>query len=176
MAEQDRLGQQQQQLEEEVQQIQQQVRQHLEAEVQKIQQQARQQPETSRRIYNDPRGSQEVGSPKIKAPTFDGTTSFTIFKLQFETTAATNLWDHEKMAAALVVALKGSAAETLTIIPQHNLQNYNKIMEVLQRRYGSEHKKQIYQMEFSTRKQLVNESLNVWCIWHSKVHSSKNNK
>lgn len=101
----------------------------------------------------------ECATSKLKAPYFDGTTSFSVFKLQFETTAAANGWSSEEMAAAVIVALKGTAAEALQMIPQHNLNDYQAIMTALHRRYGSEHKKQIYQMEVANRKQQAHESL-----------------
>ena len=99
------------------------------------------------------RSSQEPSVAKMKAPTFDGTTSFNVFKLQFETIAAANGWSRGEMASTLVVALRGNAAEVLQMVPQSELGSYERIMEALHRRFGSEHKKQIYQMEAINRKQ-----------------------
>ena len=105
------------------------------------------------------RSNQEPSVAKMKAPTFDGTTSFNVFKLQFETIAAANGWSRGEMASTLVVALRGNAAEVLQMVPQSELGSYELIMEALHRRFGSEHKKQIYQMEAINRKQFANESL-----------------
>ncbi|GLV36027.1 hypothetical protein CBL_01791 [Carabus blaptoides fortunei] len=52
-----------------------------------------------------------IGITKLKTPTLDGTVPFKISKLQFETTASTNHWRNDDKVAALVVSLKGSAAE-----------------------------------------------------------------
>lgn len=48
----------------------------------------------------------ETSGVKLKPPTYDGTTAFNIFRLQFETTATQNVWSEEEKAAALIVALK----------------------------------------------------------------------
>jgi len=105
------------------------------------------------------RSNPETNVTKMKAPTFDGTTSLNVFKLQFETIASSNAWNRREMASTLVVALRGSAAEVLQMIPPDDIGNYEAIMAALQRRFGSEHKKQIYQMEAINRKQYATESL-----------------
>ncbi|XP_058987860.1 uncharacterized protein LOC131806937 [Musca domestica] len=50
---------------------------------------------------------------KIKPPVFDGSTSFNVFKLQFETVASRNSWNDSDKAVALLLALKGSAADVI---------------------------------------------------------------
>ncbi|XP_061389850.1 scaffold attachment factor B1-like [Musca vetustissima] len=54
---------------------------------------------------------------KIKPPVFDGSTSFNVFKLQFETVASRNSWNDSDKAVALLLALKGSAADVIQSIP-----------------------------------------------------------
>lgn len=100
-----------------------------------------------------------MGAPKLKAPSFDGSTPFQIFKLQFEKTATTNNWSAESKAATLIVSLKGSAAEVLQTIPDSERDNYEALMRAIERRYGSEHRRQIYQIELQNRGQKANESL-----------------
>ncbi|GLV33403.1 hypothetical protein CBL_20148, partial [Carabus blaptoides fortunei] len=100
-----------------------------------------------------------VTSTKFKAPTFDGTVPFKIFKLQFETTASTNHWRDEDKVAALVVSLKGSAAEVLRTVSEIERDDYDALMAAIERRYGSEHRKQIFQMELLNRYQKANETL-----------------
>ncbi|XP_049307305.1 uncharacterized protein LOC125777130 [Bactrocera dorsalis] len=100
-----------------------------------------------------------TNNPRLKAPTFDGSIPFQIFKLQFEKTAMANNWNAADKVASLFVSLKGPAAEILQTIPDCERDNYEALMSAIERRYGSEHRKQIYQIELQNRGQKMNESL-----------------
>ncbi|XP_049304021.1 uncharacterized protein LOC125776325 [Bactrocera dorsalis] len=100
-----------------------------------------------------------TNNPRLKAPTFDGSIPFKIFKLQFEKTALANNWNAADKVASLFVSLKGPAAEILQTIPDCERDNYEALMSAIERRYGSEHRKQIYQIELQNRGQKMNESL-----------------
>uniref|UniRef100_W8AJP1 CCHC-type domain-containing protein n=1 Tax=Ceratitis capitata TaxID=7213 RepID=W8AJP1_CERCA len=105
------------------------------------------------------RPTASVNAPKVKTPSFDGKIPFQVFKLQFEKTAETNNWSIEEKSAALFVALEGPAAELLQTISVNERNDYDGLMRALERRYGSEHRRQIYQMELEKRDQKSNESL-----------------
>ncbi|XP_049310621.1 uncharacterized protein LOC125778133 [Bactrocera dorsalis] len=100
-----------------------------------------------------------TNNQRLKAPTFDGSIPFQIFKLQFEKTAMANNWNTADKVASLFVSLKGPAAEILQTIPDCERDNYEALMSAIERRYGSEHRKQIYQIELQNRGQKMNESL-----------------
>ncbi|XP_067637433.1 uncharacterized abhydrolase domain-containing protein DDB_G0269086-like [Eurosta solidaginis] len=100
-----------------------------------------------------------TSNPKVKTPSFDGSVPFQVFKLQFEKTAAVNNWNAEDKVAALFVALKGPAAEILQTIPEGERNSYDALMAAVERRYGSEHRKQIFQIELQNRYQKANETL-----------------
>ncbi|XP_067613243.1 RB1-inducible coiled-coil protein 1-like [Eurosta solidaginis] len=100
-----------------------------------------------------------ASNPKVKTPSFDGSVPFQVFKLQFEKTSAANNWNAEDKVAALFVALKGPAAEILQTIPEGERNNYEALMAAVERRYGSEHRKQIFQIELQNRYQKANETL-----------------
>ncbi|XP_049307310.1 uncharacterized protein LOC125777132 [Bactrocera dorsalis] len=100
-----------------------------------------------------------TNNQRLKAPTFDGSIPFQIFKLQFEKTATANNWNPADKVASLFVSLKGPAAEILQTIPDCERDNYEALMSAIERRYGSEHRKQIYQIELQNRGQKMNESL-----------------
>ncbi|XP_049312639.1 uncharacterized protein LOC125778504 [Bactrocera dorsalis] len=100
-----------------------------------------------------------INNQRLKAPTFDGSIPFQIFKLQFEKTAMANNWNAADKVASLFVSLKGPAAEILQTIPDCERDNYEALMSAIERRYGSEHRKQIYQIELQNRGQKMNESL-----------------
>ncbi|XP_067648197.1 uncharacterized protein [Eurosta solidaginis] len=96
---------------------------------------------------------------KVKFPTFDGSVPFQVFKLQFEKTSAANNWNAVDKVASLFVALKGPAAEILQTIPEYERNSYEVLMAAEERRSGSGHRKQIYQIELQNRYQKANEAL-----------------
>ncbi|GBN67658.1 hypothetical protein AVEN_134984-1 [Araneus ventricosus] len=51
--------------------------------------------------------------PTIKPLTFDGQTSWTVFKTQFDVVSSTNGWTDFEKASQLVALLRGSAATHL---------------------------------------------------------------
>ncbi|XP_067617468.1 uncharacterized protein, partial [Eurosta solidaginis] len=105
------------------------------------------------------RPTASASNPKVKTPSFDGSVPFQDFKLQFEKTAAVNNWNAEDKVAALFVALKGPAAEILQTIPKYERNSYDALMAAVERRYGSERRKQMYKIELQTRYQKTNETL-----------------
>ncbi|XP_067645518.1 uncharacterized protein [Eurosta solidaginis] len=100
-----------------------------------------------------------TSNSKVKTPSFDGSVPFQVFKLQFEKTAAVNNWNVVDKVAALFMALKGPAAEILQTIPESEWNCYEALMGALERRYGTEHRRQIYQMELLNRFQRPGETL-----------------
>ncbi|XP_067647332.1 golgin subfamily A member 6-like protein 7 [Eurosta solidaginis] len=100
-----------------------------------------------------------TSNPKVKTPSFDGSVPFQVFNLQFGKTATVNNWNAGDKVAALFMALKGPAAEILQTIPEGELNCYEALMGALERRYGTEHRRQIYQMELLNRFQRHGETL-----------------
>jgi len=96
---------------------------------------------------------------RISPPTFDGSTTFSVFKLQFEVVAKKNLWSETDKAIALTISLKGPAADVLQTVSEADRGSYVALMEALNRRYGSEHLKQMRHLELRSRKQKSGESL-----------------
>ncbi|XP_067634550.1 myosin-1-like [Eurosta solidaginis] len=105
------------------------------------------------------RPAASANNTKVRTPSFDGSVPFQAFKQQFEKTAAVNNWNVEDKVAALFMALKGPAAEILQTIPEGERNCYEALMGALERRYGTEHRRQIYQMELLNRFQRPGETL-----------------
>ncbi|GBM06572.1 hypothetical protein AVEN_222523-1 [Araneus ventricosus] len=59
--------------------------------------------------------------PTVKSLTFDGQTSWTVFKTQFDVVSSANGWNNRVKASQLVASLRGSAAEVLQGIPSDKL-------------------------------------------------------
>lgn len=106
--------------------------------------------------------SLQVAAKKLCPPSFDGTTSFATFKLQFETIASQNMWNNSEKTVALILALKGSAADVLQTVGENDRTSYDGVMETLKRRFGSEHLRQMRYLELKTRKQKQGESLQTY--------------
>ncbi|GBM82103.1 hypothetical protein AVEN_161654-1 [Araneus ventricosus] len=75
----------------------------------------------------------------IKPLTFDGQTSWTVFKTQFDVVSSTNGWTDFVKASQLVASLRGSAAEVLQGIPADKLTDLTTIEKALESRFGDSH-------------------------------------
>ncbi|GBM41570.1 hypothetical protein AVEN_100602-1 [Araneus ventricosus] len=96
--------------------------------------------------------------PTIKSLTFDGQTSWTVFKTQFDIVGSTNGWTDFVKASQLVASLRGSAAEVLQGIPV-KLTDLTTIEKALESRFGDSHLMQFYRTELKTRRQKPGENL-----------------
>ncbi|GBM25300.1 hypothetical protein AVEN_137738-1 [Araneus ventricosus] len=97
--------------------------------------------------------------PTVKPLTFDGQTSWTVFKTQFDVVSSTNGWADFVKASQLVASLRGSAAEVLQGIPADKLTELTTVEKALESRFGDSHLTQFYRTELKTRRQRPGESL-----------------
>ncbi|UYV75702.1 hypothetical protein LAZ67_13001056 [Cordylochernes scorpioides] len=84
------------------------------------------------------------GSPVIKVPTFDGQSSWSSFKTQFNVVAQINGWNVGDKASYLAAALRGPAVEVLQMIPEQLRLDFNSLVNALGSRYEEEHYQQLY--------------------------------
>ncbi|GBM18928.1 hypothetical protein AVEN_150169-1 [Araneus ventricosus] len=99
--------------------------------------------------------------PTVKSLTFDGQTSWTVFKTQFNVVSSANGWNNRVKASQLVASLRGSAAEVLQGIPSDKLTDLMAIENALEARFGDSHLTQFYRTDLKTRRQKPGESLQV---------------
>ncbi|XP_055933054.1 uncharacterized protein LOC129963054 [Argiope bruennichi] len=99
--------------------------------------------------------------PTVKPLTFDGQTSWTVFKTQFDVVMSTNGWTDAVKASQLVASLRGSAAEVLQGIKAEKLMDLMTIEKALESRFGDIHLTQFYRTELKTRRQKAGENLQV---------------
>ncbi|GBM66654.1 hypothetical protein AVEN_258316-1 [Araneus ventricosus] len=99
--------------------------------------------------------------PTVKPLTFDGQTSWTVFKTQFDVVSSTNGWTDFVKASQLVASLQGSASEVLQGIPADKLIDLTTIEKALKSRFRDSHLRQFYRTELKTRRQKPGESLQV---------------
>ncbi|GBM75174.1 hypothetical protein AVEN_163729-1 [Araneus ventricosus] len=97
--------------------------------------------------------------PTVKPLPFDGQTSWTVFKTQFDVVSSTNGWMDFVKASQLVASLQGSAAEVLQGIPADKLTDLTTIEKALESRFEDSHLTQFYRTELKTRRQKPGENL-----------------
>ncbi|KNC34068.1 hypothetical protein FF38_14270 [Lucilia cuprina] len=69
------------------------------------------------------------------------------------------MWNNKEKAIELILVLKGNASVVHESVPVSSRNNYDDIMEALQRKYGGEHKKELYRMELRGGVQKAIETL-----------------
>ncbi|KAJ4443007.1 hypothetical protein ANN_04656 [Periplaneta americana] len=87
----------------------------------------------------------------VKTPKFDGTTSWAIFRRQFEAIAEHNGWTPAEKTTQLLAALQGQASEILHSVPEDGT--------ALEGRYGDHQLVAAFRTQLKTRVQQSGESL-----------------
>lgn len=93
-------------------------------------------------------------------PSFDGTSSFEQFVIQFEAVSKINSWSEAEMALQLVACLKGDAAGILEILKESQRSTYSGLMKALGNRFHSEHEAILHRTTLRFRTRQPEESLN----------------
>ncbi|KAF8789987.1 hypothetical protein HNY73_005077 [Argiope bruennichi] len=88
--------------------------------------------------------------PTVKLLTFDGQTSWSVFKTEFDVVSSSNGWTDRVKASQLVASLRGSAAEVLQGIPAGNLTDLRTVERALESQFGGSHITQFYRTEDKT--------------------------
>ncbi|KAJ8962559.1 hypothetical protein NQ318_000952 [Aromia moschata] len=83
----------------------------------------------------------------LKPPTYDGQSSWAMYRRQFEAAAKANGWTSQEMATSLVISLRGQALEILQSIPEEQQNDYDRIIGALEIRYGHKYLRQVYQSQ-----------------------------
>ncbi|KAJ8935544.1 hypothetical protein NQ318_003625 [Aromia moschata] len=68
----------------------------------------------------------------LKPPTYDGQSSWSMYRRQFEAAAKANGWTPQEMATSLVISLRGQALEILQSIPEEQQNDYHRIVGALE--------------------------------------------
>jgi hypothetical protein len=109
--------------------------------------------ETKTELGNTP----TVGAIAAPPPTFDGTTSWSVFQRQFEIVAEQNRWTNREKSTYLITALKGREADVLPGIPTNT--TYENTLQALEDRFGDKHFDVAYPCQARTRTQKAGESM-----------------
>ena len=87
----------------------------------------------------------------MKAPFFNGETSFKDFLVQFELIAQLAEWDVQTMALELATRLRGSAVSVLSDLPHCDRTYYPTLVQALSNRFDPENQTQLYKAQLRTR-------------------------
>src|SRR3978361_445919 len=134
------------------------VREELEDQIQRFRERVEQLEGDPGRSHLEHMPVQTVGH-SIKPPTYDGSTSWGMYKRQFEAAALSNRWSDEEKAIARVIVVRGPAIELLQTIPEEQQRVYRTRVAALERRYGDQHRQRLYLAQLSSRAQKASESL-----------------
>lgn len=96
---------------------------------------------------------------KEKEPEFDGiSTDWQDYIISFEQVADWNNWNERERAQQLIMCFKGNAQKLLSECTRTDLQNYQRLKNVLGRRFTPVKREVAFRCEFKSRKRERNES------------------
>ncbi|KAJ8954832.1 hypothetical protein NQ318_023391, partial [Aromia moschata] len=93
----------------------------------------------------------------LKTPTYDGQSSWSMYRRQFEAAAKANGWTSQEMATSLVISLRCQVLEILQSIPEEQQNDYGRIIGALEIMYGHKYLRQVYQSQIKSRQQRSND-------------------
>jgi hypothetical protein len=98
-----------------------------------------------------------TNADKVKPPKFDGSTSWVVFRRQFDAAAIHNDWTPREKAGHLLSVLQGQAADVLHSVPAE--ESYEDIVGALQDRFGDHQLAAAYRSHLKARVQTGGETL-----------------
>ncbi|GFT03909.1 retrovirus-related Pol polyprotein from transposon 412 [Trichonephila clavipes] len=96
--------------------------------------------------------------PSIKLSTYDGKSSWQVYKTQFSIVADANQWDSQTKACQLAASLRADAADILQTLPETQRLDFDALVNALELRFG-EKCEGLQQTQLKSRQQKVSETL-----------------
>ncbi|GFS99682.1 CCHC-type domain-containing protein [Nephila pilipes] len=94
-----------------------------------------------------------IAKPNIKISTYDGKTSWQVYKTQFSIVANGNGWDPVTKARQLAASLRAEAADVLRTVPEEEQLNFEALTEALELRFGKKCLKDFSRLQLKSRQQ-----------------------
>ncbi|MBJ5486893.1 hypothetical protein JGG36_24195, partial [Salmonella enterica subsp. enterica serovar Meleagridis] len=94
-----------------------------------------------------------------KPAPYDGTTSWSVYKTQFEVIAEANGWRTREKACFLAASLRSPAADVLQTLPEERRLDYESLVSALELRFGGGFLQQLHAIQLRNRIQKPRESL-----------------
>ncbi|GFT19525.1 retrovirus-related Pol polyprotein from transposon 412 [Nephila pilipes] len=100
-----------------------------------------------------------IAKRNIKIFTYDGKTSWHVYKSQFSIVANGSDWDPVTKARQLAASLRGEAADVLRTVPEEEELNFEALTEALEQRFGEKCLKDFSRLQLKSRQQRQSETL-----------------
>ncbi|GFW99810.1 uncharacterized protein TNCV_3420391 [Trichonephila clavipes] len=100
--------------------------------------------------------------PSIKLSTYDGKSSWQVYKTQFSIVADANQWDSQTKACQLAASLRADAADILQTLPETQRLDFDALVNALELRFGEKCVKDYSRLQLKSRQQKVSETLKNW--------------
>ncbi|GFX32013.1 retrovirus-related Pol polyprotein from transposon 412 [Trichonephila clavipes] len=97
--------------------------------------------------------------PSIKLSTYDGKSSWQVYKTQFSIVADANQWDSQTKACQLAASLRADAADILQTLPETQRLDFDALVNALELRFGEKCVKDYSRLQLKSRQQRVSETL-----------------
>ncbi|GFW97928.1 gag-Pol polyprotein [Trichonephila clavipes] len=97
--------------------------------------------------------------PSIKLSTYDGKSSWQVYKTQFSIVADVNQWDSQTKACQLAASLRADAADILQTLPETQRLDIDALVNALELRFGEKCVKDYSRLQLKSRQQKVSETL-----------------
>ncbi|GFW27160.1 hypothetical protein TNCV_93861 [Trichonephila clavipes] len=97
--------------------------------------------------------------PYIKLSTYDGKSSWQVYKTQFSIVADANQWDSQTKACQLAASLRADAADILQTLPETQRLDFDALVNALELRFGEKCVKDYSRLQLKSRQQKVSETL-----------------
>ncbi|GFW05346.1 retrovirus-related Pol polyprotein from transposon 412 [Trichonephila clavipes] len=97
--------------------------------------------------------------PSIKLSTYDGKSSWQVYKTQFSIVADANQWDSQTKACQLAASLRADAADILQTLPETQRLDFDALVNALELRFGEKCVKAYSRLQLKSRQQKVSETL-----------------
>ncbi|GFW82906.1 gag-Pol polyprotein [Trichonephila clavipes] len=89
--------------------------------------------------------------PSIKLSTYDGKSSWQVYKTQFSVLADANQWDSQTKACQLVASLRADAADILQTLPETQRLDFDALVNALELRFGEKCVKDYSRLQLKSR-------------------------
>ena len=102
---------------------------------------------------------QQKSAVNVRPPTFDGTEDFGEYLVQFEILVDLHQWDYRMKSLYLASSLIGNARALLSELSDTQRRDFDSLVSILNRRFGSVERSEIFRAKLKNRTKMENESL-----------------
>ena len=97
--------------------------------------------------------------PRVRPANYDGSSSWTDYKVQFELLAELNDWEERQKAIYLAASLRGPAQSVLGDLDDERRRSYSALTAALGQRFGPENQTELFRVQLKNRLRRRDETL-----------------